>query len=54
MSKKPKTNKQLTHNGLLLGQPIHNQYLPSWATGQSGINHLLVVDAEHVDPTVLS
>jgi len=25
----------------------------SWATGQSGINHLLVVDAEHVDPTVL-
>lgn len=42
------------YNDLLLGEPIPNQYLPSRATGQSGINHLLIVDAEHVDPTVLS
>lgn len=27
--------------------------VPSWTSCQSGINHLLVVDAEHVDPTVL-
>lgn len=29
------------------------RHSPSWATGQRCVNHLLVVDAEHVDPSVL-
>lgn len=29
------------------------RHSPSWSAGQSGVNHLLVVDAEHVDPSVL-
>lgn len=29
------------------------RHSPSWSAGQSGVNHLLVVDAEHVDPAVL-
>lgn len=31
-----------------------NRHLPSWATGQSCINHLLIVDPEHVDAAILS
>lgn len=29
------------------------RHSPSWSTGQRCVNHLLVVDAEHVDPSVL-
>lgn len=31
-----------------------NRCLPSWTSCESGVDHLLVVDAEHVDPPVLS
>lgn len=29
------------------------RHSPSWSAGQGSVNHLLVVDAEHVDPAVL-
>lgn len=49
-----KKKKTFLDSRVTMRQAITNQHLPSGATCQGGINHLLIVDAEHVDPTVLS